>query len=658
MNAHWIETDQDYQYIVREGVVSGIIAQDDGVTLHVTETETGGQQTLCVIFEKSRFTDVSQAKEWLADKSRKSERRVFTKKAAYVTKKDVLGVDVGPMRPTEAQLEKINKFTRTEKTADEVVAIPTLACNDLIDRDIEAFTPKALRQMVELEGDNGIPGKSLMLSHNYGTLPTGRLFDAETTRRGGMNAVRIWTYVPNTDQYKSFIENIDYGLYWAVSVGLRLESVTCSICKSPFDWWFNWFCENGHEKGKYYDPNAEDGKAQMARSNDDGQLCFAKMENPLDFLELSVVFLGAQYSAEFEKSAGFFKAASADIRSNPDLQFAYDLSNQVSVKATELDEVMGLMQGTAVKPETVSTTVLTSPSATFAASQAQTPVFNITINSPNGDQGAEAAKLVSNLLTPMGEESKETHDKGGTGVNDTMLAALVLNVQSLHEQIELSTQELKKAALSLRTATEGDEAVEELLNAFDSEIESIEATLSAVEEVAELDAEDDDAVKQLIEEGKVASGAQLREAKTKLDSLNAEREEDQKKIAELQDTVSKLSIFAEAGEAYRDSLKNDIVETYRILQVGPGEPTGEVDASFAESLVEKVQDDVSMLEHLKGDYERQLKERFPGVQILRSTVEEDADVIPGVTSGNGEDDEKELKTTSGKSHRAVVGLHD
>src|ERR1044072_6666354 len=42
--------------------------------------------------------------------------------------------------PTAEQLTKINLYTRSPKTADEVACFDTWSCNDQLDRDLDSFT--------------------------------------------------------------------------------------------------------------------------------------------------------------------------------------------------------------------------------------------------------------------------------------------------------------------------------------------------------------------------------------------------------------------------------------------------------------------------------------------------------------------------------------
>lgn len=616
--ARWIETSDSYQYVVRESEgYDNIVERGNGVALYSFSDPTdGSSKTAYISFEKSLFPSIEKCQEWLTALTTNKDTP-YEKRAAYVSK-DELGIDSGPMTPTQEQLAKINNYTRTEKKAEDVVVFPTLACNDLIDRDIEAFTPKALKQFVELEGDLGIPGKSLMLSHNYKSLPTGRLFDAETFRKGGMNAVRAWTYVPNTDQYKDFIENIDYGVFWAVSIGARLKTVACSVCNSKFDWFFNWVCDNGHEKGSYYDPNADGKKSSgMAKADGSNVLCYAKMEDPTDFFELSVVFLGAQYAAAFEKNAkeGFLKAASADIRSRPDLRNAYDLSgHMISVKADEVDAIF-------------------SPELQTVSTGTQPLVTNITISNPDPwvDNTARLHKVLDILKDPEAMQSTGK-DKGGNSVSDAL--QVIAAAKTLAERVEFSVAELKKGLLSVRAhAGDGNEAVGTDIDSLDTEVAALATSLDGLKAVSEVDPEDEEAIKGLLSGDIIATGPQLREAQSELQTANAALENLKSEAETLKAENTRLQSFATAGEAYLKSMKENIVRFYRILNASPGEEPSKVDVSFAEKLVEKCGDDIDLLSHLVKDYESQVRSKLPGEGVLQSSASTDADTIPGVTNG-------------------------
>lgn len=229
------------------------------------------------------------------------------------------GYESKVLRPTESQLEKINRFTKTPKTADEVVCFKTLSCNDLEDRDDDQFTTDCVRDFSKLPEPYSPVGKSYMVGHDYNKLPVGRIYDVGTQNIDGTLFLTNEVYLPNTEANKSFIENVDYGIYWAVSVGVMLGEDECKVCKSPFHW-FGWWCKNGHEKGLYYDPESDETDdygwpiACDPAKTPNAVKCVRMFKSPKDFYELSQVFLGAQYYAALQRDPNFegiIKAASA-----------------------------------------------------------------------------------------------------------------------------------------------------------------------------------------------------------------------------------------------------------------------------------------------------------------------------------------------------------
>ncbi len=162
--------------------------------------------------------------------------------------------------PTDDQLEKINGYTRSPKSADEVVCFPTMSCNDMVDRDDDRFRTACVDDFAKLPGDLSPTGKPFMVSHDYTKLPVGRIFDTGTTMAEGVNFLTNDVYMPNTKQNEDYLENLDFGVYSAVSVGVMLDKSACSICNSPMFSFFGMaFCdENGHEKGLCYDPDSDE----------------------------------------------------------------------------------------------------------------------------------------------------------------------------------------------------------------------------------------------------------------------------------------------------------------------------------------------------------------------------------------------------------------
>ncbi len=263
---------------------------------------------------RERGISLAEANE--QDEARKAGQKDkgVQKRAVLVKAGDAEGMTEGsPMPPNEEQLAKINQFTRRSVTADEVVAFKTYSCNDMPDRDDDQFTAQCVKGFYDLEGPFSSVGKSYMIGHDYSKNAVGRIFDVGMEKINGVNFLTNHVYIPNTDANKSFIENIDFGVNWAVSVGVMLDSSECSVCGAGFSS-YGWWCAAGHDKGAYYDPKSEEvdswGYPMPVNSDTKGAVkCIRQFTSPKDFYELSQVFLGAQYDAQIGK--GIAKAASA-----------------------------------------------------------------------------------------------------------------------------------------------------------------------------------------------------------------------------------------------------------------------------------------------------------------------------------------------------------
>lgn len=211
------------------------------------------------------------------------------------------------MKPTSKELDQINQFTRKTVTADEVVAFKTLSCNDIPDRDDDVFSKECVKGFAALEGSLSPVGKSYMVSHDKTKLPKGRIFDAAAETVDGAQFLTNKVYIPNTESNKEFIENIDFGVNWAVSVGVQLGKSVCTIPGCDADRFImGMWCNKGHDKGYYYDPNSDEKDdwgypipCDAAAPN--AAKCLRQFEEPRDFYELSQVFLGAQYFAELQQ---------------------------------------------------------------------------------------------------------------------------------------------------------------------------------------------------------------------------------------------------------------------------------------------------------------------------------------------------------------------
>lgn len=193
--------------------------------------------------------------------------------------------------PDGEALEKINRFTRRNFTAEELYVFPVALCDNEVDRDGERFTRQALTKLAEL-----FVGKTGIFDHSpQARNQTARIYDCgvetdgtRTTAAGEPYARLVArAYLPRTQANGKFIAELEAGIKKEVSVGCAVGSVTCSVCGADLK---NGSCR--HVPGKSYG----------------GVLCCAVLDDPTDAYEWSFVAVPAQKEAgvlkRFEPDAG------------------------------------------------------------------------------------------------------------------------------------------------------------------------------------------------------------------------------------------------------------------------------------------------------------------------------------------------------------------
>jgi hypothetical protein len=242
---------------------------------------------------------------------------VIVHKAAESKEADTTGSTIAGSEgaPTDEQLARINEFTLTPKTADELYVLNTMSANTLPDRDDDFFPKDTINGFNELPQPYSPVGKSYLVGHDHASLGVGRIFGSDTAEAEGTRFLTNEVYIPRTPQFEPFIESVDFGLNWAVSVGVLLEEQLCSICDAHQygGWFIGGLCDNGHWKSAYYDPaqtEVDDWGYILEASPDDPKSvkCLGVMNGAKDFYELSQVFLGAQYFAQVGASKGVVKS--------------------------------------------------------------------------------------------------------------------------------------------------------------------------------------------------------------------------------------------------------------------------------------------------------------------------------------------------------------
>ncbi len=187
--------------------------------------------------------------------------------------------------PNEEELEKINKLSRKPLKADEVFSFSVILCDNEIDRDFERFDIDALKELAVL-----FVGKTGLLDHSMKAGDqSARIYDAQvcfdterTTSYGDVYTyVKAKAYTVRTAGNADFIAEIDAGIKKEVSVGCRVEHITCSVCGADMS---SHECE--HLRGKRYGSS----------------VCCGILSKPTDAYEWSFVAVPSQRGAGVTKA--------------------------------------------------------------------------------------------------------------------------------------------------------------------------------------------------------------------------------------------------------------------------------------------------------------------------------------------------------------------
>lgn len=193
-------------------------------------------------------------------------------------------------------LEKINKLTRRELSADEVFCFEVILCDNDVDRDYEKFSVKSLEKLSEL-----FLGKTGIFNHDpKGENQTARIYDTEVlsdperkTSDGEIYTyLKAYAYMVRTDKNSDLIREIDAGIKKEVSVGCAVAKRICSVCGAD-----RTLSPCAHKKGRTYSSKS----------------CHHILAEPTDAYEWSFVAVPAQrragvtkvYSDAFKKSVTF-----------------------------------------------------------------------------------------------------------------------------------------------------------------------------------------------------------------------------------------------------------------------------------------------------------------------------------------------------------------
>ena len=181
-------------------------------------------------------------------------------------------------------LEKLNRFTRREHTAEEVYLFDVTLCDNDIDRDLERFSDEALSEMAGL-----FVGKTGIFDHDLRSgSQTARIYDTRVEPDGSRltrdgrpyTALKASAYMIRTGSNADLIREIEGGIKKEVSVSCSAGRRICSVCGADRS---EGNCV--HVPGRMYD----------------GKLCHTVLENIQDAYEWSFVAVPAQVNAGVTK---------------------------------------------------------------------------------------------------------------------------------------------------------------------------------------------------------------------------------------------------------------------------------------------------------------------------------------------------------------------
>jgi cell division protein FtsB len=179
------------------------------------------------------------------------------------------------------ELRKINQHTLRKFSEDEVYMFNVILCDNEIDRDGEAFSVKALKQMKKLfVGVTGITDHDPKSANQNARIFDTKILDFDTLTAYGepYKQLQASAYTVRTDGNKDLIAEIEGGIKKEVSVSFRAENKKCSICGKSYG-----ECE--HRFAETYD----------------GQKQFIILDDVTDAYEWSFVAVPAQPAAGVTK---------------------------------------------------------------------------------------------------------------------------------------------------------------------------------------------------------------------------------------------------------------------------------------------------------------------------------------------------------------------
>lgn len=132
---------------------------------------------------------------------------------------------------SEEDMALINRQALRELNAEEVYTFKLSAANSEVDRDIERFSDQALDDMARL-----YVGKTVISDHKWSSGgQIARVYAAQVEEQaGGARRLVLSCYMPRNEDTRPVIDAIDAGILREVSVAVRVQKYTCSVCGKDY----------------------------------------------------------------------------------------------------------------------------------------------------------------------------------------------------------------------------------------------------------------------------------------------------------------------------------------------------------------------------------------------------------------------------------------
>lgn len=218
---------------------------------------------------------------------------------------------------TDAEIEKINQYSLSPLSADEVFTFKAVLCDNAVDRQNEHFNLTTLNQLKEL-----FLGKTVIKDHEWSSdNQVARIYDTELVEVSKADddsepytQLVAHCYMVKTSGNADLIAEIKGGIKKEGSVGFAIGSFICDICG----------CDNRESYCKHF-PGVEY----------DGTVCTFTLDNAIDAYEFSLVAVPAQKAAGACKSYnGETVYPVAEKASEPNAEL--DSAKKLSIRARKL----------------------------------------------------------------------------------------------------------------------------------------------------------------------------------------------------------------------------------------------------------------------------------------------------------------------------------